>query len=77
VVVVVSASPETQIRRSVAAGMEESDVRSRIAAQLPLDERARYADVLLDNEGSREELASQVDGLWSDLRRRAAGSGGA
>ena len=74
VVVVVSASPETQIRRSVAAGMEESDVRSRIAAQLPLDERARYADVLLDNEGSREELASQVDGLWSDLRLRAAGS---
>ncbi len=71
VVVVVSASPDTQVARSVARGMEETDVRARIAAQLPLDERARMADVLLDNEGTIEELEAEVDVLWHDLAARA------
>ena len=31
-------------------------MRARLAAQLPLDERAAQADVLLDNEGTVEEL---------------------
>jgi dephospho-CoA kinase len=72
VVVVVSASPETQVARSVARGMEETDVRARIDAQLPLDARARAADVLLDNEGTREELEAEVEVLWHDLAARAA-----
>jgi dephospho-CoA kinase len=67
VVVVVSAAPETQVARSVARGMDEEDARARIAAQLPLDERARHADVLLDNEGSIDELRAQVDLLWPRL----------
>ena len=66
-VVVVSVPPETQVARSVARGMAEDDVRSRIAAKLPLEERARLADVLVDNEGSLEELEAQVDALWSRL----------
>jgi dephospho-CoA kinase len=75
VVVVVSASPETQVHRSVARGMAAEDVRARIAAQLPLDARAHEADVLLDNEGTVEELAAQVASLWEDLRDRVAPGG--
>jgi dephospho-CoA kinase len=67
VVVVVSVSPETQVARSVARGMSEEDVRARIAAQLPLEERARAADVILDNEGTLEELGAQVERLWDRL----------
>jgi dephospho-CoA kinase len=74
VVVVVSALPETQVARSVARGMDEADARARLEAQLPLDERARAADVLLDNEGSIEELETEVDVLWRDLTSRAAGA---
>ncbi len=74
VVVVVSASPETQVARSVARGMDEADVRARLVAQLPLDDRARAADVLLDNEGTLEELETEVDVLWRDLASRAAGA---
>jgi dephospho-CoA kinase len=70
VVVVVSASPETQVARSVARGMDEADVRARLAAQLPIDERARQADVLLDNDGTLEELESEVEVLWRDLVAR-------
>ena len=72
VVVVVSTSPETQIARSLARGMTEEDVRARMAAQLPLEERARAADVLIDNEGTLVDLEREVDVLWRDLRDRAA-----
>ena len=73
VVVVVSATRETQVRRSMARGMDEADVRSRIAQQLSLEERARLADVILDNEGPLEQLTEEVDVLWRDLAARAAG----
>jgi dephospho-CoA kinase len=46
-------------------------VRARIGAQLPLEERAAQADVLLDNEGSIDELQEQVDRLWERLRAAA------
>jgi dephospho-CoA kinase len=72
IVVVVSASIDTQIARSVARGMDESDVRARIAAQLPLAERAQAADVLIDNEGTLDELEDEVDVLWQQLQDRAA-----
>ncbi len=72
VVVVVSVSPETQIARSVTRGMMEGDVRARIAAQLPLEERARTADVLIDNEGTLADLEREVDVLWRQLEARAA-----
>lgn len=75
VVVVVSATPQTQVRRSVERGMGEDDVRARIAAQLPLDARAREADVLLDNEGTLEELETQVEALWAELATRVAAAG--
>jgi dephospho-CoA kinase len=72
VVVVVSVAAETQVDRSTARGMAEDDVRARMAAQLPLEERARHANVILDNEGSVEDLQRQVDRLWGELSARAA-----
>jgi dephospho-CoA kinase len=70
-VIVVSAEPETQIGRLVARGMDEADARARLAAQMPLAEKAKLADVVLDNEGTLEELEGQVDRLWSDLSAAA------
>jgi dephospho-CoA kinase len=49
-------------------------VRARMAAQMPLEEKAAHADVLLDNAGSESELDAQVDRLWADLRERALSS---
>ena len=74
VVVVISTEPETQVSRTVARGMDEADVRARLAAQLPIEERARAADVLLDNEGSLEDLETEVAVLWASLAARATGS---
>jgi dephospho-CoA kinase len=73
VVIVMSVDPETQVARSVARGMDEADVRARMAAQLPLEERATHANVVLDNEGDEEELALQVERLWDGLAACASG----
>jgi dephospho-CoA kinase len=72
VVVVVSAAPETQLSRLTARGMTEDDARARLRVQLPLEEKAAVADVILDNEGTEAELEAQVDRLWDDLVARAA-----
>jgi len=74
VVVVVTAPDEARVARLAARGMGEADVRARMAAQMPLEEKAAHADVLLDNAGSESELEAQVDRLWADLRERALSS---
>lgn len=73
VLVVVSATADTQIGRLMRdRGMSEESVRSRIDAQATPEARAEVADVLVDNEGSVEELEAQVERLWADLSERAA-----
>ena len=64
IVVVVSAQPQTQLDRLRGRGMDEADAKARLATQLPLEEKAALADVVLDNEGSVDELTTQVDRLW-------------
>ena len=72
VVVVVAAPEEEQVRRVGAQrALEESDIRARMAAQASAEQRAAAADVILDNGGTLQELETQVDRLWRDLKRAA------
>jgi len=67
-VVVVSASEATQLERVVRRdGLSEDAVRARISAQLPLDEKKRRADFVLENDGSLTDLAAQIDRLLQKL----------
>ena len=73
VVVVVVADVDRRIERLMRdRGMTAEEVRARVAAQLTDEERARVADVLLDNDGEPERLVRQVNRLWTDLAKRAA-----
>ncbi|ANW20715.1 dephospho-CoA kinase [Streptomyces clavuligerus] len=73
-VIVVDAAPETQLERLVELrGMDESEARARMAAQATREQRRAIADVVIDNDGSREQLAAQVESVWAELARRAAG----
>ncbi|HEY7659663.1 MAG TPA: dephospho-CoA kinase [Actinomycetota bacterium] len=72
--VVVSTPVQTQIERLLRdRGMSEPAIRARIDAQAPLEAKAEVADVLVDNGGTRQDLADQVDRLWAELSARAAG----
>jgi len=74
VLVVVSTTVDTQVERLMRErGMSEDAVRVRIAVQAPLEDKAAVADVLIDNEGSLEELEAQVERAWADLAARAGG----
>ncbi|MEV8564142.1 dephospho-CoA kinase [Streptomyces sp. NPDC051322] len=79
-VVVVDATPETQLERLVRLrGMRESEARARMAAQATREQRREIADVLIDNDGPLEALEPQVRKVWAELSeravRRATGSG--
>jgi dephospho-CoA kinase len=73
VLVVVAVHEQVQVERLMRdRGMSEDEIRARIDAQAPLEDKAAVADILLDNEGSPEDLERQVDRIWDDLVARAA-----
>ncbi len=69
-VVVVWAPPDVQRARLAARdglGLAEAD--ARLAAQLPIDEKAARADFVVENAGPAPELGAKADRLLADLRR--------
>jgi dephospho-CoA kinase len=72
-VLVVEADPEIRVARLVARGLTEDDARARIAAQATDEQRRAVADVVLDNGGTREDLAAQVERFWTERVAPALG----
>lgn len=71
-VIVVDASPETQLDRLVRLrGMTEHDARARMAAQATREKRLEIADIVIDNDVPLDELERRVTDVWADLVRRA------
>lgn len=68
-VIVVDASKESQLAHLVSKGIGPADAESRMAAQASREDRLKIADHVLTNDGSLEELAAQVDELWSVLQK--------
>ena len=65
-VIVVDIDPEIAVRRVVEQrGMDEQDVRARIANQASRAERIAAADKVIDNSGTRDDLRRQVDEVWA------------
>jgi len=58
--VVVVADAVTQRARALARDGDPADVERKIASQMPLAEKARLADYVIDNSGDRAAAAAQV-----------------
>ncbi|MGW0546428.1 dephospho-CoA kinase [Streptomyces altiplanensis] len=72
-VVVVDASPQTQLDRLVRLrGMTGDEARARMAAQATREQRLAIADLVIDNDGPLTALEPQVREVWAELTRRAA-----
>jgi dephospho-CoA kinase len=72
-VVVVWAPREVQLARLAARdGLPRAAAEARLAAQLPLDEKAARADFVVANDGAAADLDAKADALLADL---AAGAG--
>ena len=56
---------EKQIMRTMKrSGMTAEAVQARIAVQMPLDEKKKYATLVIDNSGAWEETEKQVITAW-------------
>lgn len=76
-VLVVDAPVETVIRRlAQRRGMDEGEVRARLARQLPRSQRLAGADFVIDNGGPPEALPPQVDRAWTWIEGLDAGGDG-
>jgi dephospho-CoA kinase len=64
--------PEQQLERLFARGLTETEARRRLAAQLPVEEKLRYATEKIDCSGSLEQTRHQVEALAAKLRRPSA-----
>ena len=73
-VVVAWCRPEQQLERLFARGLSEAESRRRMAAQLPVEEKLRYATEKIDCSGSLEGTRRQVEALAAKLRRPSSGS---
>ena len=79
IIVVVTASTEIQLQRLLERAIAQNrppsrtEAQARIDSQMSLSEKVKYADFVLENSGTLEELERKVDGLWREIRRLTAG----
>ncbi len=69
--VVVVASEATQIARIVARdSLTVADAEARVRAQMPLAVKVKAATVVIQNDGSLEELLHETDAALADVTKR-------
>ena len=67
----VTASPETARGRLMERnGLTAEAAEARLRAQLSNEKRRSYADVVIENDGSLDELCRAADQAWSKLEMR-------
>jgi dephospho-CoA kinase len=61
--------PEQQMERAMARdGLSRQEVLDRLSRQMPLEDKLKYADFVIDTSGSKEETLQQVRTLYESLR---------
>jgi dephospho-CoA kinase len=71
-VVVCWCSPEQQLERLQERGLSVADAKLRIAAQMPIDEKRKLADDVIDCSRTMEETQRQVKLVLGKLKQVAA-----
>ena len=72
--IVVTCASEQQMERALERGSySRSEILARIARQLPLDEKLKVADYVIDTSGSKDATLEQVRKVYGNLRSLAGG----
>ncbi|HEY32247.1 MAG TPA: dephospho-CoA kinase [Dehalococcoidia bacterium] len=64
----VASEPIVVQRARERTGLPEEQIRSRIRSQLSNEERMKHASVVINNDGSLDELRAKVVKLWEGLK---------
>ena len=68
-VAVVYTTPDIQLRRLMKRNqLTLEQAQQRISSQLPIEEKKQRADILFDNNGTKEELVEQIEN-WLSANR--------
>jgi len=70
--VVVHCPRGLQLERLMARGLSGDEAAGRIDSQLPIEEKLRYADYLVDTSGNLKDTERQVGEVWKKLHREAS-----
>lgn len=65
--VVVRCSPEAQLQRLLARGLDSGEAIARIDAQAPLAEKLAVADYVIDTEATLRETRAQTESVYASL----------
>ncbi len=69
---IVYADESTQIERLMKRdNIGRDEALRKIAAQMPMDEKVRFGQVLIDNRGTPNETRRKVGELWRELQGKA------
>lgn len=67
--IVVTCTLEQQIERAMKRGpYSREEVLARLSRQLPLEEKVRLADYVIDTSGTKENTLEQVQAVYNSLR---------
>ena len=62
--------PEVQIRRFVEReGARDEEARERLARQMPLDDKKKFADYIIDTSGTKADTEQQVRQVYLQLTK--------
>lgn len=67
--IVVKASFSNQLKRALARGFTARDVILRKRAQMPLKDKIKFADFVLNNNGPKRLTRKQTEKIWNKLKR--------
>jgi dephospho-CoA kinase len=68
--ILVFCAQERQIERAMRReGAVEADIRARIGHQMPVEEKRKYADFVIDTSGTKEDTLRQARTVYEELRR--------
>lgn len=71
--ILIAVDEATQLRRLMERdGLDEAAARARVAAQMPLHEKRARATIVVENTGTRDDLARALDAAWARLLERSA-----
>jgi dephospho-CoA kinase len=57
-----------QIERAMERGATREEAMARLASQMPLAEKRKYADYVIDTSGAKEDTLLQTEEVYSSLR---------
>jgi|WetSurMetagenome_2_1015567.scaffolds.fasta_scaffold09902_5 dephospho-CoA kinase len=80
-VLLVYAPPELQIQRVMKRNnLTREEAIARLRSQMPIDEKLRFAHLVIRNDGTMRELEEEVEEAWQELllrerKKKVQGSG--